>query len=154
MLKLLLGALALLLALPLAAPDAAAQGVNRYGKHKVVYHLNAGGGEGDKAYAQALGNIKNHIAAVGADKIEVKVVMHGDGLGILRSALTNKTLQGTVTDLKTTYKVAFVVCKNTLVQRKIDPDKDLFEVFPEDIVPSGVAELSHLQMQGFTYIKP
>lgn len=154
MLKPLLAGLmlsALLLAMPVSD---AAQASDRYGKHKVVYHLNGPGGEGDRAYAQALGNIKNHITAVGADKIEVKVVMHGDGLGILRSALTNKTLQGTVADLKSTYKVAFVVCKNTLVQRKIDPDKELFEVFPEDIVPSGVAELSHLQMQGYTYIKP
>ena len=34
-------------------------------------------------------------------------------------------------------------------------DLDLFfDVFAEDIVPSGVAELSHLQMQGYTYIKP
>ena len=39
--------------------------------------------------------------------------------------------------------------------RKISYEKDLFDVFKEDIVPSGVApELSHLQQQGYTYIKP
>ncbi|XDZ69645.1 hypothetical protein AB8879_06555 [Alphaproteobacteria bacterium LSUCC0744] len=38
--------------------------------------------------------------------------------------------------------------------KKLSPEKDLYDVFEEDIVPSGVAELSHLQMQGYTYIKP
>ena len=50
--------------------------------------------------------------------------------------------------------VSFDVCNNTLKGRKINYEKDLYDVFDEDIVPSGVAELSHLQQQGFTYIKP
>lgn len=145
--------LGLSVVLALATMPAAAQDA-RYGKQKVVYHLNEKGGDADSAYMRALGNIKNHIQAVGSGNIEVKVVMHGDGLGILASAKSNLKLQGEVANLKTTHKVDFLVCKNTLVQRKIDPDKDLFEVFAEDIVPSGVAELSHLQKQGFTYIKP
>ncbi|MEW5964926.1 MAG: DsrE family protein [Pseudomonadota bacterium] len=85
---------------------------------------------------------------------KVKVVMHGDGVGILKSAKDNLKLQGEIANLKSTHKVAFLVCNNTLTQRKIDPDKDLFEVFKEDIVPSGVAELSLLQSKGYTYIKP
>jgi intracellular sulfur oxidation DsrE/DsrF family protein len=40
------------------------------------------------------------------------------------------------------------------VGRKIDYEDELFEVFDDMIVPSGVAELSHLQQQGYTYIKP
>ena len=58
-----------------------------------------------------------------------------------------------MTNLKTQH-VAFNVCNNTLVGRKIDYSKDLFEVFEDDIVPSGVAELSRLQQMGYTYIKP
>jgi uncharacterized protein len=145
--------LALILATLLLATPAAAQD-NRYGKVKVAYHLNGPGGDGDKAYMQALRNVRNHIEAVGPGNADVKIVMHGDGLGILASAKKNLTLQGEVADLKSTHKVQFLVCNNTLVQRKIDPDKDLFEVFKEDIVPSGVAELSLLQMKGYTYIKP
>lgn len=136
----------------LASPAADAQ--DRYGKVKVVYHLNGQGGEGDKAYMMAIGNIKNHIAAVSPGNAEVKVVMHGDGLGILKSATSNLKLQGEIANLKSTHKVQFLVCKNTLVQRKIDPDKDLFEVFKEDIVPSGVAEVAFLQTKGYSYIKP
>ena len=58
-----------------------------------------------------------------------------------------------VTNLKT-QNVAFNVCNNTLVGRKINYETDLFEVFQDNIVPSGVAELSRLQQMGYTYIKP
>ena len=136
-----------------AASPAAAATEDRYGKQKVVYHVNYDGGESDKAYIKALKNIQNHINAVGKENIEVKVVLHGDGVNMLRDATKDLKLQGEVTNLKT-QKVAFNVCANTLKGRKIDPDKDLFEVFKEDIVPSGVAELSYLQGKGYTYIKP
>lgn len=133
-----------------AAPADAA---SRYGKQKVVYHINYDGGKEDKAYQAALGNIRNHINAVGAENMEIKVVLHGDGVSLLKSAKTNKKLQSAVVGLKG-QNVAFEVCNNTLTGRKISYEKDLFEVFEDDIVPSGVAELSHLQQQGYTYIKP
>ena len=98
-------------------------------------------------------NIQNHINAVGADNLDLKVVLHGNGVSLLRSATTNEPLQIAVTNLKT-QNVSFHVCNNTLVGRKIDYENDLFEVFDDDIVPSGVAELAHLQQQGYTYIKP
>jgi uncharacterized protein len=126
---------------------------SRYGKQKVVYHINYDGGDGGKAYYAALRNIQNHIDAVGKDNIDVKVVMHGNGLGLLLQAKTDLKLQGNVANLKT-QNVAFDVCANTLKGRKIDKDKDLFDVYEEDIVPSGVAELSRLQALGYTYIKP
>lgn len=126
---------------------------SRYGKQKVVYHVNETGGENNVGYIRALKNIQNHINAVGKDNIQVKVVMHGDGLDILRNAVADLKLQGEVTNLKN-QNVKFEVCANTLKARKIDPDKDLFEVEKEEIVPSGVAELSYLQSQGYTYIKP
>jgi intracellular sulfur oxidation DsrE/DsrF family protein len=126
---------------------------SRYGKQKVVYHINYTGGEEDKAYRAALRNIQNHINAVGADNMDIKVVLHGNGVSLLKSAVSNQKLQGDVLGLKA-HRVAFNVCNNTLVGRKIDYTKDLFEVFDDDIVPSGVAELSHLQQQGYTYIKP
>ena len=125
----------------------------RYGKQKVVYHVNYVGGDKDKKYRGAMRNIQNHINAVGADNMEIKVVLHGNGLGLLKSAKQNDKLQGQVASLKS-QNVNFHVCANTLRGRKISYDKDLFDVFEEDIVPSGVAELSHLQQQGYTYIKP
>ena len=129
------------------------QADERYGKQKVVYHINYEGGDKDKKYRGAMRNIQNHINAVGAEHLEIKVVLHGNGVGLLKSALSNENLQTQVLGLKG-QNVEVHVCNNTLVGRKIDYNKELFDVFDEDIVPSGVAELSHLQQQGFTYIKP
>ena len=125
----------------------------RYGKQKVVYHVNYNGGEKDKRYRGAMRNIQNHINAVGAENMEIKVVLHGNGLGVLKSAKTNDSLQSQVASLKS-QNVEFHVCNNTLKGRKISYSDDLFDVFEEDIVPSGVAELSRLQQMGYTYIKP
>lgn len=125
----------------------------RYGKQKVVYHINYKGGEDDKAYQGAMRNIQNHINAVGAENIDIKVVLHGNGLGVLASAKKNDKLQGAVASLKS-QNVAFEVCENTLKGRKINFETDLFDVFKEDIVPSGVAEVARLQLLGYAYIKP
>jgi len=125
----------------------------RYGKQKVVYHINYPGGPEDKKYRGAMRNIQNHINAVGAENMDIKVVLHGNGLGLLMSAKSNDKLQGQIVSLKS-QDVSVHVCNNTLKGRKISYENDLFEVFEEDIVPSGVAELSHLQQQGYTYIKP
>ncbi len=125
----------------------------RYGKQKVVYHINYSGGDKDKLYRGAMRNIQNHINAVGAENIDVKVVLHGNGLGVLKNAKSNQSLQGAVASLKS-QNVGFHVCNNTLKGRKIDYQTDLFDVYKEDIVPSGVAEVSRLQQMGYTYIKP
>lgn len=133
------------------APDASqAEG---YGKQKVVYHINYPGGDGDKAYRGAMRNIQNHINAVGVDNMDIKVVLHGNGVGMLKSAKADDTLQTAIGGLKS-QKVKFHVCNNTLVGRKIDYSNDLYDVWDDDIVPSGVAELSKLQQEGYTYIKP
>ena len=97
-------------------------------------------------------NIQNHINAVGAENLDLKVVIHGNGIGLMQSANKKGKVQTAVANLKT-QNVNFHVCNNTLKGRKISY-KELYEVFDEDIVPSGVAELSHLQQQGYTYIKP
>lgn len=125
---------------------------SRYGKQKVVYHINYPGGAEDKAYKGALRNIQNHINAVGAKNLDLKVVIHGNGIALLQDAKKTGPLQTQVAKLKS-QSVAFNVCANTLKSKKISVDQ-LYEVFNEDIVPSGVAELSRLQQQGYTYIKP
>ena len=111
-----------------------AEAIERYAKQKVVYHINYEGGEAD-------------------ENMDVMVVLHGNGLGLLKDAKSNEKLKGQVVSLKS-QNVKFNVCNNTLKGRKINYEKDLLEVFPEDIMPSGVAELSRLQQMGYTYIKP
>jgi hypothetical protein len=135
------------------AMSALAEQTERYGKQKVVYHINSDGGTDSKAYKGAMGNIQNHINAVGAENIDVKIVMHGDGVGLLMAAKDDSTIQTIIGSLKS-QNVGFQVCNNTLEGRKISYNDDLYDVWAEDIVPSGVAELSRLQQMGYTYIKP
>lgn len=124
-----------------------------YAAQKVIYHINLAGGDNGSAYKGALNNMRNHIEAVGKANIDLRVVMHGDGVGLLQAAKDNQQLQGLIVSLKND-GVRFLVCNNTLVGRDIDPEQDLFDVWPEDIVPSGVAEIAKLQLEGFVYIKP
>ena len=130
-----------------------------YGKQKVVYHINY---DNPKAQAGALRNIGNHIRAVGAENLDAKVVLHGKGLSLLLDpSAKSKLPKGNGTDQMnakvSTLKdlgVSFSVCANTLKGKKISYENDLFDVQKADIVKSGVAELSYLQMKGYTYIKP
>lgn len=135
-----------------ATSTATAAEAPAYGPQKVVYHINGAPGEVGEAYRGAINNITNHLDAVGDDNIDLRVVLHGDGVGLLQAAVANQQLQGRLSGLKNR-GVKILVCNNTLTGRNIDPDS-LFEVWPEDIVPSGVAELGKLQGEGFAYIKP
>jgi uncharacterized protein len=119
-------------------------------KQKVVYHINY---NDEKQLNAALGNVKNHISAIGQDKIDVKVVMHGNGVDLLKTANTDLNMQQKIIGLKKE-GVAFEVCNNTLVNKKINYKNDLFDVSEKDIVPSGVAEIATLQQKGYVYIKP
>ena len=148
-----LGVAIVLAATAFFAQVSGAEAEERYQQQKVVYHVNYDGGPDDKKYRGAMRNIQNHINAVGAENMDIKVVLHGNGLGLLSQAKSNEMLRGQVLELKG-QNVSFHVCNNTLRGRQISYENDLFDVFEEDIVPSGVAELSHLQQQGYTYIKP
>jgi intracellular sulfur oxidation DsrE/DsrF family protein len=116
---------------------------------RVVYHVN----QGDPAvHMGALRNVQNHINAVGADGMDIKVVMHGGGINLLMGANENPDLQAAVDSLKL-QGVDFQVCRNTLVSRSVPLDA-LYDATEADVVPSGVAQLSILQREGYTYIKP
>jgi len=145
-------------AAPTEARPAAEQ--PRYGQQKVVYHFNA---YDAKAQAAGLGNIQNHINAVGAENLEVRVVMHGDGLSLLlypdavaqtkmKEGNATEQMQSRIASLKE-QGVRFDICANSLNGRQVRFE-DLYDAREGDIVPSGVAELSHLQSMGYTYVKP
>ena len=121
-----------------------------YGKQKVVYDLNTGDA---RLLNAALGNIQNHLDAVGKNNIDLIVVIHGAGLDLLTLANNDRTLQNKITSLKKAH-VAFKVCNTTLAAKHIPYKTALFDVRDEDIVPSGVAEIARLQTVGYIYIKP
>lgn len=123
-----------------------------YAPQKVVYHNN-GNGKETVAYLQSLlRNLKNHVEAVGADNIDIRVVNHGKGIVLLQSAATEPELAEKIDALRAK-GVRFLVCRNTLKRHNIDY-KMLYGVEEEDLVPSGMAELVRLQQQGFIYVHP
>jgi len=134
----------------------------RYGKQKVVYHINY---DNPKQQTGALRNIQNHINAVGAENLDLKVVLHGNGLAMLlepdslkkldkfKHANADQKMTASIDTLKG-QGVSFNVCENTVRGRKVDVYKDLYNVDEKDIVPSGVAEVARLQLMGYAYIKP
>ena len=155
----LLSAFLMSICLLMMAP---AQASDRYGKQKVVYHINY---DNPKKQAGAMRNIQNHINAVGAENLDLKVVLHGNGLTLLlepdslekltkfKHANANETMTAKIDNLKS-QGVEFNVCENTVRGRKVNIDSDLYNVDKKDIVPSGVAEVAYLQANGYSYVKP
>lgn len=133
------------------------------GKQKVVYHVNY---DNPKQQMGALRNIQNHINAVGKDKLDLKVVLHGNGLSLLLRPEALSRVKGfkeanasgemiTRIDNLKDQGIKFQVCNNTVQGRNVDIYGDLHDVDEKaDIVPSGVAQLAILQHQGYAYIKP
>jgi intracellular sulfur oxidation DsrE/DsrF family protein len=131
-------------------------------KQKVVYHIN---GDNPKQQAGALRNVQNHINAVGKENLDLRIVMHGNGVSMVllpesldkvkgfKHANADPQMQATIDGLKQ-QGVTFKVCANTLKGRQVSREDDLYMVEEADIVPSGVAELAILQGEGFSYIKP
>lgn len=141
----------------------AAQADNHsYGHQKVVYHINY---DNAKKQSGTLRNIQNHINAVGADNLDIRVVLHGNGLSLLlkpealknvpkfKAANSTTAMQQKVDNLKM-QGVHFNVCANTVKGRGVNISRDLYDAGKKDIVPSGVAELAHLQQKGFVYLRP
>lgn len=133
-----------------------------YGKQKVVYHINY---DDPKKQKGALRNIQNHINAVGAENLDLRVVMHGNGLSLVlepdalpthpkfKHANANPTQQAAIANLKG-QGIKFAVCANTVKGKNVNINDDLYDVDKADIVPSGVAEIAHLQKNGYAYVKP
>ncbi|MFK7964242.1 MAG: DsrE family protein [Burkholderiaceae bacterium] len=155
-------AFTVVLALTLIATPEPADAQSRYGKQKVVYHINY---DNPKRQKGALINIQNHINAVGKENLDLKVVLHGNGLALLlepdslpqlkrfKHANADLNMTARVDELKL-QGVEFNVCQNTIKGRKVDLANDMYDVDDQDVVPSGVAEVARLQQMGYAYIKP
>ena len=70
----------------------------------------------------------------------------------MKGGNANDKMQATIANLKS-QGVKFSVCANTLKGRKVSLDQ-LYDAEKADIVPSGVAEIAHLQSQGYAYMRP
>lgn len=127
---------------------------NGYDKQKVVYHIN----DINKATG-ALRNAKNHLNALGDKNIEMIIVTHSSGAFALVDGAMGKKNKKTGKVFNFTDQIAalanrgvkFQICANTIRGKKIDKNK-LNE--NAEIIPSGVAQVAHLQQKGYLYVKP
>jgi len=133
-----------------AAPAAAATPAGRF---KVVYHLNQPGGEDFAYYRQMLRNIRNHLSIDPPEGIDLRVVMHGPGINLLRrAARADQQIAATVDELKLK-GVKFQICRITLQLDNIKLE-ELYDADEGDLVQSGVFEVMRLQQrEGFAYLK-
>lgn len=127
--------------------------VQDFGRQKVIYHIAEAGDDRLGRQAGWLGSMMNHYAALKPGALDMAVVINGDGIALLQNARHDKTLQERITKLKA-LGARFLVCRNTLVSRGIDPTTDLYDVHTGDIVAAGVAEIALLETEGYGYIRP
>jgi uncharacterized protein len=115
---------------------------------KVIYHIN----QGNEQATDGLRNASNHLAA--DPKAKIVFVTHANGIHFLLDGAKDKngnSYDALVQDLMGK-GVEFRLCRFTLERQKIDPRRVIQDV---KIVPSGVAEVSRLQIQeGYAYLKP
>lgn len=131
-------AAAAIVALALALAAAAGE------RQNVIMQIN----DDDPAHwRQALGTVRNLITEVGADHVQIEIVVNGPGVQMLRfDSVVGPQLSELTRD-----GVQLRACGNTLAAHKLRPG-DLHASV--EVVPSGVVEILKRQKEGWVYIKP
>jgi uncharacterized protein len=122
-----------------------------YAPQKVVYHVVQGGGWFGREHAARLQSMRNHVNAVGADRLQMVVVLQGEGASMLSLAQGDSKIASMVDELRRS-GVRFVICRNTLIGRR-QPLQDLYGATQADLVPAGVAEVVALQQAGYSLLR-
>lgn len=138
-------ALAALVALAtVAAPLSAMSSAQERKTHRIVFEVTSGDSQ---VWDAVLNNIENVRRAFGAATTDIRVVVHGKGIGLLRK--TN-TADGERVAAVAGPGVQFVACENTMKRFTLEKS-DLLPA--AGTVDSGVAEVVRLQEAGWSYIK-
>jgi intracellular sulfur oxidation DsrE/DsrF family protein len=124
-----------------------------YEPQRVVYHVSTRGSWRDRAgEAWRLANVlRNHADALEPFEGDLRVVLQGDGIDILQRAKDKPRLAAAFDALKKR-GIRFVICRNSLIAYSV-PLEALHGAHRDDLVNAAVAEIAHLQQQGFGYIK-
>ena len=115
---------------------------NGYNQQQVVYHIN-----NLQSANGALRNVKNHLNALGDKNAEIIVVTHSSGAFSMVDGTKDKkgnSFEDTIQKLANR-GVKFTICANTIRGKKINKNKINLNA---KVIPSGVAEVAHLQQKG------
>lgn len=135
------------------ARQPAPAGYHAYEAQKVVYHLTEAPSVLHVNYTRWVAAMEGHFKAAGDGGLDLVAVLNGDGIDFLAVAKEDAGLAARIDALRLK-GARFLISRETLTARGIDPEKDLFGVAPEDIVEAGVAEITLLQQQGYAYLRP
>lgn len=130
---------ALVLLLAGALPAAA----DKKPTHRIIMQLASGDTTEWKA---TINNLRNLKRGWGND-VAIEVVAHGPGVGFL---LTRKTTQHEAIRALKDQGVAFLICENSLREKKIDRSEVIQEA---GFVPMGIGEIVMKQEEGWSYLK-
>lgn len=95
----------------------------------------------------ALNNARNLQADLGKANVDVEIVVYGPGIGMLKA----ESLVGNRITDSTAAGIRIVACENTMKAQKLKRDDMLASI---EYVPAGVVEISRLQKQGWSYLRP
>ena len=104
--------------------------------------------DGDpKTWTQALNVVRNVQSAYGMDKVDVELVVFGNGIGLLEkdSPHASRISETTLTGAKV------LMCENTMAGRK----KSKADMLPDiGYVKAGVIEIVEKSQQGWAVVRP
>jgi intracellular sulfur oxidation DsrE/DsrF family protein len=113
-----------------AAAPAAAQSSSP--REKVAYHRNQAGGEGFAYCHQFLVNVSNHLTVLTQGQFDVRIVMHGPGVNLLRIAAKHDPQIAASIDQLTLAGVRFAICRITLRSNNIRRE-ELYDARPRSL---------------------
>ena len=111
-------------------------------QHKIVFQLTSADTNVHKMLVRQLGNV-----LVAAPNSMVEVVCHGPGIAMLTTKQT--IVQPKINELKGK-GINFVVCENTLRERKVTKEEIIQEA---GFVKAGIIEIVKKQEEGWSYIR-
>ena len=113
-------------------------------KEKVIFQVS----DNDPAkWNLALNNVKNVQQALGADKVDIEIVVYGPAISMLK---LDSPVAARIEEAKKA-NVNIVACETTMKGQKLTA----VDMLPNtQYVPAGVVELMKKQKEGYAYIRP
>lgn len=113
-------------------------------KHKIVFQVNY---DGEDRFDDVVTNVENTQKAFGKDNVQIVVVAHSNGAGLVLKGNDTRTKR---IEAATAAGAQFDLCTFTAKSRHIQDE----QIIPGVVkVQGGIPEVVRLQEQGYTYIK-
>ncbi len=122
----------------------AAVGPQAGAKHRIVMQVSD---DSPKTWNQALNNARNLQSELGKENVDVRIVVYGNGIGMLKmdSEVGNRVKQTVDAG------VPVVACQNTMKARKLT-QADMHPA--ASYTPGGIVYIMQRQQEGFAYVRP